>query len=173
MEGVGHPGPESLDGKLSVPDLGALVVGDDPDLGAQALEQPGPLAGPEVAGDPATSKRSSTRVLTLLACCPPGPPLGVKRTCSSESGTEREGVTLPHQIHREQGSRPGDRPVVCGRLVHYRVGQFAHPFDHHGHGVTGRQPPGRSSPAATPAGVPVEMTMPTSRVNAADRCSII
>ena len=32
---------------------------------------------------------------------------------------------------------------------------------------------GGSSPAATPAGVPVVISMPTSRVNAADRCSII
>jgi hypothetical protein len=47
MKGIGHPEPETLDRKLSVPDLGALVVGDDPDLGAQALEQPGPLPGPE------------------------------------------------------------------------------------------------------------------------------
>ena len=47
MEGVGHPGAEPLHGQLPVAQLGSLVVDHHPDLGSQALEQPGPLPRPE------------------------------------------------------------------------------------------------------------------------------
>src|SRR5690606_17759398 len=44
-------------------------------------------------GEPATSKRSSTAVETLLTFCPPGPPARTKRSTSSCSGMARLGVT--------------------------------------------------------------------------------
>ena len=40
---------------------------------AELLQQPGPLPGPS-AGEFATSKTTSTRVLAVLTCWPPGPP---------------------------------------------------------------------------------------------------
>ena len=43
-------------------------------------------------GDPATSKRNSTAVETLLTFCPPGPLARTKRSCNSESGMAMEGV---------------------------------------------------------------------------------
>ena len=59
MKGIGHPGTEPLHGQLPVPQLGALVVDGDPDLGSQALEEPGPLPRPEATGN--RPRRSGAR----------------------------------------------------------------------------------------------------------------
>ena len=40
-------------------------------------------------GELNTSKRTSARVLDVLACCPPGPPLAVKNQVSSSRGIEQ------------------------------------------------------------------------------------
>ena len=50
VEGVGHPGAESLHGQLPVAHLGSLVVDHDPYLRSEALEEPGPLPRPERRG---------------------------------------------------------------------------------------------------------------------------
>ncbi len=80
------------------------------------------------------SNTSSTRVLEVLACCPPGPPEPVKRHSSSDSGictTTSHRVNPPRYATRPPmrnlgGSHPAHVGVTgyhvqCFRCVHDRV----------------------------------------------------
>ena len=103
--------------------------------------------GPRV-GDPATSKRSSTRVLTLLACWPPGPPLGLNRNWSSDRGMRSEGVTRtapprrrPCRSRSPRPSRAARRPPDWSARRHPR---------RHGHRVPGGQAIGAGPPRRPP-----------------------
>ncbi len=66
------------------------------------------------------SNRSSTRVLALLACWPPGPPLGLKRTAISETSTAQSGVTSSHSVTAgtcacsDPNGRVSGRPTLGG-----------------------------------------------------------
>ena len=60
----------------------------------------------ESDGDPATSKRTSTRVLEVFACWPPGPPEPEKRHSSSSSGIAHVPVTRSHRMSGTVPARP-------------------------------------------------------------------
>ena len=49
-------------------------------------------------GDAATSKRTSTRVFAVFACCPPGPPDPVKRHSSSSSAITQDPLTRNRSV---------------------------------------------------------------------------
>src|SRR5205823_5114439 len=62
-------------------------------------------------GDPSTSKRTSTRVFDVFACCPPGPPGPEKRHSSSSNGIAHVPVTRSHRTSAH-GTRVAMRRVL-------------------------------------------------------------
>ena len=63
-------------------------------------------------GDASTSKRTSTRVLDVFACCPPGPPEPEKRHSSSSSGIAHVPVTRSHRTLGTVPAAPSTGPRI-------------------------------------------------------------
>ena len=98
-EGGGQPVGQPFEGQVPVAGLGALVAGHHPHHGPETGSSSRSRWPRPREGEPSTSKRTSTRVLDVLACWPPGPPEAEKRHSSSSSGiaTGRESTrsTVP------------------------------------------------------------------------------
>ena len=118
-QGVGHPRPEAFDGQLPVADLRSFVVGHHPQLRAETLEEPGPLAGPQ-RGRPGHVEPQLHPRAHLVGVLTTGPAAGRKPELQLGQGNGQrrrdpdEVTSGRSRRHRARGSpapSPWTRPV--------------------------------------------------------------